>query len=118
MTYLNIIATLLLLVLIGIAFQISDCINLLRTLLWQIKPSDAVVGDVDVKWGAVTLADTLLRKIRDLERQQFIHEEILGKLNEIQGFNELTPEQKDEIYAAKNRLQEIRSTLTPRSTST
>jgi len=113
MTYLNIVATLLLLVLIGIAIQISDCINLLRTLLRQITPSDAVVGDVDVKWGAVTLADTLLRKIRDIERQQFILSELRKKVEEIHDFNQLSPEQKKRIYVLKNLSETLKSTGTP-----
>jgi hypothetical protein len=113
MTYLNIIATLLLLVLIGIAIQISDCINLLRILVRQITPSDAVVGDVDVKRGAVTLADTLIRKIRDIERQQFILSELQKKVEEIHDFNQLSPEQKKRINAFKNLSETLKSTGTP-----
>lgn len=117
MTYLNIIATLFLIVLIGIFFQMANCIDLIRALLHQMKPSEGVVWDVDAKFGAVTLADTLLRKIQDLERQQFALEKILGKLDEIKGFNELTPEQKHEIFAAKNSLREIRSVSSAKSSS-
>ena len=106
MTYLNIISTLLLIVLIGISFQVASCIDLMRALLRQIKPSDEVILDVDTKWGAITLADTLLRKIRDLERQQFTLNVISEKLEELHDFIQLSPEQKDRIFELK-KLDEI-----------
>lgn len=113
MTYLNIISTLMLIALIGIAFQMASCIDLMRALLRQIKPSNEVTSDADVKWGATTLADTLLRKIRDLERQQFTLKEILEKLEEIQEFNVLSPEQKQEIYACKALAHKLRQSDFP-----
>ena len=113
MTYLNIISTLLLIALIWIAFQMASHIDLMRVLLHQIKPSNEVTSDMDVKWGATTLADTLLRKIRDLERQQFTLKEILEKLEEIQEFNELSPEQKHEIYAVKGITHKLRQSNSP-----
>lgn len=113
MTYLNIISTLLLIVLFGISFQMASCIDLMRALLRQIEPSNEVTSDVDVKWGATTLADILLRKIRDLERQQFTLKEIFEKLEEIQEFNELSPEQKHEIYACKGLTHKLRQSKFP-----
>lgn len=112
MTYLNIISTLLLIVLIGISFQMVSCIDLMRALLRQIKPSDEVILDVDAKWGSITLADTLLRKIRDLERQQFTLDVISEKLEELNGFNQLSPEQKERIFELKN-LAEMLKTAKP-----
>jgi hypothetical protein len=112
MTYLNIISTLLLIVLIGISFQMVSCIDLMRDLLRQIKPSDEVILDVDAKWGSITLADTLLRKIRDLERQQFTLDVISEKLEELNDFNQLSPEQKERIFELKN-LSEMLKTAKP-----
>lgn len=116
MTYLNIISTLILIVLIGISFQMVSCIDLMRALLRQIKPSDEVILDVDAKWGSkwgsITLADTLLRKIRDLERQQFTLDVISEKLEELNGFNQLSPEQKERIFELKN-LAEMLKTAKP-----
>ena len=109
MTYLNIISTLLLIVLIGISFQMVSCIDLIRALLRQIKPSDEVILDVDAKWGSITLADTLLRKIRDLERQQFTLDVISEKLEELTDFNQLSPEQKERIIEMKNLAEKLKT---------
>lgn len=109
MTSLNIISTLLLIVLIGISFQVVSCIDLMRALLRQIKPSDEVILDVDTKWGAITLADILLRKIRDLERQQFTLNVISEKLEELHDFNLLSPEQKERIFELKNLAEMLKS---------
>jgi hypothetical protein len=109
MTYLNIISTLLLIVLIWISIQTAGSIRLMRTLLHEIKPSDKVTSDVDVKWGAITLADTLLRKIRDLERQQFTLSEINQKLEELNEFNQLSAEQKNRINSVKDLAEKLKS---------
>lgn len=109
MTYLNIISTLLLIVLIWISIQIARIIHLMRTLLHEIKPSDNVISDVDVKWGVITLADTLLRKIRDIERQQFTLSEINQKLEEMNEFNQLSPEQKNRINSLKDLAEKLKS---------
>lgn len=109
MTYLNIISTLLLIVLIWISIQIAGSIHLMRALLHEIKPGEKVISDVDVKWGAITLADSLLRKIRDLERQQFTLSEMNQKLEELNEFNQLSPEQKNRISSLKDLAEKLKS---------
>ncbi|WP_341685742.1 hypothetical protein [Limnohabitans sp.] len=81
----------------------------MRALLHEIKPSEKVISDVDVKWGAITLADTLLRKIRDLERQQFTLSEMNQKLEELNEFNQLSPEQKNRISSLKDLAEKLKS---------
>lgn len=109
MSYINIILTLIFIAVAMVAFLLSGCMDILRSLYQQLKPSEGVVLDVDAKWEAKTLADVLLRKIRDLERQQFALKDILEKLEEMQGFQELAPLQKQEIYAAKGILSKVKA---------
>lgn len=118
MTYLGIVVTLTLVVLIFMALQISTLVSLLRALYIEMKPSVEALATAETQCGNDTFADKVLLKMHDLDRQKFMLKQINETLDEIKDFNQLSPGQKDKINALKDSLEQIREASPPPSPAT